>query len=204
MSGEVMCVGGGGGATFKLRSILAHHSVCIYCNKLSPLHTQQLVESHPLPSVLSMSPGTRAETETRVTGREGYDKDGIQGLKALGMRELSYRLAFLACYVSPTNPRVRWTRTHTHTETETLWKYGCFLVWLNGVIDMFYYFFGLFNHCGWFMQRGTFHEKITFGFLWSVFAYIFIYGTGILWKYDPFVFSILVKLISCHFSLEHL
>ncbi|XP_031415647.1 MCM6 minichromosome maintenance deficient 6, like [Clupea harengus] len=55
-------------------------------------------------SALAMS-GTRAETETRVTGREGYDKDGIQGLKALGMRELSYRLAFLACYVSPTNPR---------------------------------------------------------------------------------------------------
>ncbi|CAB1326280.1 unnamed protein product [Coregonus sp. 'balchen'] len=50
--------------------------------------------------------GTRAETSSRVTGgRQGFDADGIQGLKALGVRDLSYRLAFLACYVAPTNPR---------------------------------------------------------------------------------------------------
>ncbi|XP_056599654.1 MCM6 minichromosome maintenance deficient 6, like isoform X2 [Triplophysa dalaica] len=49
--------------------------------------------------------GTRAETSSRVTGKEGFDADGIQGLKALGVRELSYRLAFLANYVAPTNPR---------------------------------------------------------------------------------------------------
>lgn len=30
----------------------------------------------------------------------------MRGLKALGVRELSYRLAFLACNVAPTNPRV--------------------------------------------------------------------------------------------------
>lgn len=51
--------------------------------------------------------GTRAETSSRVTGKEGFEADGIQGLKALGVRELSYRLAFLANYVAPTNPRVR-------------------------------------------------------------------------------------------------
>lgn len=51
--------------------------------------------------------GTRAETSSRVTGKEGFDADGIQGLKALGVRELSYRLAFLANHVAPTNPRVR-------------------------------------------------------------------------------------------------
>uniref|UniRef100_A0A674CMI3 DNA replication licensing factor MCM6 n=1 Tax=Salmo trutta TaxID=8032 RepID=A0A674CMI3_SALTR len=50
--------------------------------------------------------GTRAETSSRVTGgRQGFDADGIQGLKALGVRDLSYRLAFLACYVAPTNPQ---------------------------------------------------------------------------------------------------
>lgn len=54
--------------------------------------------------------GTRAETSSRVTGKEGFEADGIQGLKALGVRELSYRLAFLANNVAPTNPRVRRTR----------------------------------------------------------------------------------------------
>ncbi|KAI1902124.1 hypothetical protein AGOR_G00041480 [Albula goreensis] len=49
--------------------------------------------------------GTRAETSSRVTGRDGFEADGIQGLKALGVRDLSYRLAFLACHVAPTNPR---------------------------------------------------------------------------------------------------
>lgn len=53
--------------------------------------------------------GTRAETSSRVTGKEGFEADGIQGLKALGVRELSYRLAFLANHVAPTNPRVRHT-----------------------------------------------------------------------------------------------
>uniref|UniRef100_A0A4W4DTW8 DNA replication licensing factor MCM6 n=1 Tax=Electrophorus electricus TaxID=8005 RepID=A0A4W4DTW8_ELEEL len=55
-------------------------------------------------SALALS-GTRAETSSRVTGKEGFDTDGIQGLKALGVRELSYRLAFLANHVAPTNPR---------------------------------------------------------------------------------------------------
>ena len=30
----------------------------------------------------------------------------FRGLKALGVRDLSYRLAFLACHVESTNPRV--------------------------------------------------------------------------------------------------
>ncbi|XP_046883685.1 MCM6 minichromosome maintenance deficient 6, like [Hypomesus transpacificus] len=55
-------------------------------------------------SVLAIA-GTRSETSSRVTGREGFQAEGIQGLKALGVRDLSYKLAFLACYVAPTNPR---------------------------------------------------------------------------------------------------
>lgn len=50
--------------------------------------------------------GLRAETGSRVTGTEGYETEGIRGLRALGVRELSYKLVFLACYVAPTNPRV--------------------------------------------------------------------------------------------------
>ncbi|NXB79712.1 MCM6 factor, partial [Donacobius atricapilla] len=54
----------------------------------------------------SISPaGLRAETGSRVTGTEGYESEGIRGLRALGVRELSYKLVFLACYVAPTNPR---------------------------------------------------------------------------------------------------
>lgn len=53
-------------------------------------------------------PGVRAETSTRMAGGpQGFESEGVQGLKALGVRELSYRLAFLACSVAPTNPRVR-------------------------------------------------------------------------------------------------
>lgn len=52
------------------------------------------------------TPGVRAETSTRVAGgRQGFEAEGLRGLKALGVRELSYRLAFLACNVAPTNPR---------------------------------------------------------------------------------------------------
>ncbi|XP_005049719.1 PREDICTED: DNA replication licensing factor MCM6 [Ficedula albicollis] len=59
-----------------------------------------------VPDVSQLStPGLRAETGSRVTGTEGYETEGIRGLRALGVRELSYKLVFLACYVAPTNPR---------------------------------------------------------------------------------------------------
>ncbi|XP_044074932.1 DNA replication licensing factor MCM6 [Siniperca chuatsi] len=60
-----------------------------------------------VPDVSQLStPGVRAETSTRVAGgRQGFESEGLRGLKALGVRELSYRLAFLACNVAPTNPR---------------------------------------------------------------------------------------------------
>ncbi|KAM6918316.1 DNA replication licensing factor MCM6 [Xenentodon cancila] len=60
-----------------------------------------------VPDVSQLStPGVRAETSSRVAGgRQGFEADGLRGLKALGVRELSYRLAFLACNVAPTNPR---------------------------------------------------------------------------------------------------
>ncbi|KAM9322307.1 DNA replication licensing factor MCM6 [Pholidichthys leucotaenia] len=60
-----------------------------------------------IPDVSQLStPGVRAESSTRVPGGpQGFESEGLRGLKALGVRELSYRLAFLACNVAPTNPR---------------------------------------------------------------------------------------------------
>ncbi|XP_078259521.1 DNA replication licensing factor MCM6-like [Rhinoraja longicauda] len=52
-----------------------------------------------------VTPGVRAETGSRVGGADGYETEGVRGLRALGVRDLSYKLAFLACYVAQTNPR---------------------------------------------------------------------------------------------------
>ncbi|XP_015772227.1 PREDICTED: DNA replication licensing factor MCM6-like [Acropora digitifera] len=49
--------------------------------------------------------GQRAESSGRQTSGDGYESEGVRGLKALGVRDLTYRLAFLACSVQATNPR---------------------------------------------------------------------------------------------------
>ena len=49
-------------------------------------------------------PGTRAETSARVNGSD--EQEGVGGLKALGVRELTYRMAFLAYHVQPCNAKV--------------------------------------------------------------------------------------------------
>uniref|UniRef100_A0A6Q2WVL8 DNA replication licensing factor MCM6 n=1 Tax=Esox lucius TaxID=8010 RepID=A0A6Q2WVL8_ESOLU len=59
-----------------------------------------------------------SETSNRFAGgKQGFEADGIQGLKALGVRDLSYRLAFLACYVAPTNPRFGGKDLHHEDQT---------------------------------------------------------------------------------------
>lgn len=59
-----------------------------------------------VPDVGSISlPGARAESAARKTA-EGPDTEGVRGLKALGVRDLNYRLAFLACSVVQSNPMV--------------------------------------------------------------------------------------------------
>lgn len=47
-------------------------------------------------------PGARAESSAR---HKGEDSEGVTGLKALGVRDLNYRMAFLACSITPTNPK---------------------------------------------------------------------------------------------------
>lgn len=49
-------------------------------------------------------PGTKAETGARH--KAGDQGEGVRGLKALGVRELNYRLSFLACSVTATSLRV--------------------------------------------------------------------------------------------------
>ena len=49
-------------------------------------------------------PGVRAETSARVNGSD--EVEGVSGLKQLGVRELSYKIAFLAYHVQPCNAKV--------------------------------------------------------------------------------------------------
>ncbi|XP_020903772.1 zygotic DNA replication licensing factor mcm6 isoform X2 [Exaiptasia diaphana] len=51
------------------------------------------------------TPGARAESSERQRSGDGYQAEGVRGLKALGVRDLTYRMAFLACSVQSTNPR---------------------------------------------------------------------------------------------------
>lgn len=52
------------------------------------------------------TPGLRTESSAHHKGMEGFETEGVRGLKNLGVREMSYRLAFLACTVEQTNPRL--------------------------------------------------------------------------------------------------
>lgn len=52
------------------------------------------------------TPGLRTESAAHHKGMEGFETEGVRGLKNLGVREMSYRLAFLACTVEQTNPRL--------------------------------------------------------------------------------------------------
>ncbi|XP_066985351.1 zygotic DNA replication licensing factor mcm6 [Macrobrachium rosenbergii] len=56
-----------------------------------------------VPDVSALNlPGARAESSARHKGEES---EGVTGLKALGVRDLNYRMAFLACSITPTNPK---------------------------------------------------------------------------------------------------
>ncbi|CAH8497069.1 unnamed protein product [Schistosoma turkestanicum] len=51
------------------------------------------------------TPGDRSLEGKPLRGRDNQEIGGVTGLKALGVRELSYRTAFLACTVVPSNGR---------------------------------------------------------------------------------------------------
>ena len=50
--------------------------------------------------------GNQVETGAKLKGAQGHEMEGVRGLKALGVRDLSYKLAYLACTVTPTSARV--------------------------------------------------------------------------------------------------
>ncbi|CAF1033230.1 unnamed protein product [Didymodactylos carnosus] len=55
-----------------------------------------------LPDVSQLSiPGAHTESAARTHATDGYSAEGVRGLKALGVRDLTYHLAFLACHISP-------------------------------------------------------------------------------------------------------
>ncbi len=50
--------------------------------------------------------GVRAQVKSRTRGKGEGEVEGLRGLKSLGVRDLTYKLAFLACSISSTNPVV--------------------------------------------------------------------------------------------------
>lgn len=48
-------------------------------------------------------PGAKAEISSRH--KHGEEPEGVKGLKALGVRDLNYRMSFLACSVQLSNPK---------------------------------------------------------------------------------------------------
>lgn len=60
-----------------------------------------------VPDISVMStPSARAESASGQKKGEA-NNEGVKGLKCLGIRDLNYRLSFLACSLSATDSRVR-------------------------------------------------------------------------------------------------
>jgi len=59
-----------------------------------------------------LAAGARAESGTRLRGGESQNLEGVRGLKALGVRDLNYRMAYLACTVIPCNNKVNFQCHH--------------------------------------------------------------------------------------------
>uniref|UniRef100_A0A914UPR7 DNA replication licensing factor MCM6 n=1 Tax=Plectus sambesii TaxID=2011161 RepID=A0A914UPR7_9BILA len=77
-----------------------------------------------IPDVSQLStPGLRAEASNRNRGKAvGGEADGLMGLKALGVRDLNYKLAFLACNISATNPKFGGKDySHEDVDPSVLW-----------------------------------------------------------------------------------
>jgi hypothetical protein len=55
-----------------------------------------------------MAPGAKVESRRDISSRtrEGLGNQGVTGLAALGVRDLTYKLSFLACMVQPAETKV--------------------------------------------------------------------------------------------------
>ena len=58
------------------------------------------------PTIYNVMIVARAETSARLKGAEGYEQEGVSGLKALGVRDLGYKMAFLASNVLQSKTKV--------------------------------------------------------------------------------------------------
>lgn len=76
--------------------------------------------------------GVRTESSARHKGREGFETEGVRGLKALGVRELSYKTAFLATTVIPSDVKVNLTAINYLNDIMLSLKY-------DGVMKYFVY-----------------------------------------------------------------
>ncbi|KAJ8655484.1 hypothetical protein O0I10_008770 [Lichtheimia ornata] len=67
------------------------------------------------------TPGTSVESQrdTSTRTREGMANEGVTGLKSLGVRDLTYRMSFLACMVQPANTNKSSAAFHTDEAEET-------------------------------------------------------------------------------------
>ncbi|KAI9285284.1 MCM2/3/5 family-domain-containing protein [Umbelopsis sp. AD052] len=66
------------------------------------------------------TPGVKVESERDSTMRskEGFGSEGVSGLKALGVRDLTYKLAFLACMVQSASSRTSTVNMHADDNGE--------------------------------------------------------------------------------------
>uniref|UniRef100_A0A0N5AJT2 DNA replication licensing factor MCM6 n=1 Tax=Syphacia muris TaxID=451379 RepID=A0A0N5AJT2_9BILA len=78
-----------------------------------------------IPDVAQLStPGIRAEASNKNRARgAAAESEGITGLKALGVRDLNYKLAFLACNIVPHSGTLGLREFgHGNVDTDELWK----------------------------------------------------------------------------------
>ncbi|CAI4230311.1 unnamed protein product [Auanema sp. JU1783] len=76
-----------------------------------------------VPDISQMnSPGLRSEAGGK-SGRAGEKEGGLTGLKALGVRDLTYKMAFLACHLESNNTKFGGKDfTHETIDQMELWK----------------------------------------------------------------------------------
>ncbi|EYB87267.1 hypothetical protein Y032_0266g725 [Ancylostoma ceylanicum] len=77
-----------------------------------------------IPDIAQLSsPGLRAETGGGNRGRASEKDTGLTGLKALGVRDLNYKLAFLACHIESNNTKFGGKDfSHENIDSLQLWK----------------------------------------------------------------------------------
>uniref|UniRef100_A0A0K0D3K8 DNA replication licensing factor MCM6 n=1 Tax=Angiostrongylus cantonensis TaxID=6313 RepID=A0A0K0D3K8_ANGCA len=77
-----------------------------------------------IPDIAQLStPGLRAETGGGNRGRASEREAGLTGLKALGVRDLNYKLAFLCCHIESNNTKFGGKDfSHENVDSLTLWK----------------------------------------------------------------------------------